>query len=59
MIERARQADLLDVAQRFGALKRVGVSEYVGPCPVCGGKDRFSVNIKKQLLELSELRQGR
>ncbi len=49
MIERARQADLLQVAQRFGALKRVGVSEYVGPCPVCGGKDRFSVNIKKQV----------
>lgn len=49
MIECARQADLLKVAQRFGALKRVGASEYVGPCPVCGGKDRFSVSINKQL----------
>jgi hypothetical protein len=49
MIECARQADLLKVAQRFGALKRVGASEYVGPCPVCGGKDRFSININKQL----------
>jgi hypothetical protein len=49
MIERARQADILTAAQRFGALKRVGASEYAGPCPVCGGKDRFSVNIEKQL----------
>jgi putative DNA primase/helicase len=49
LIERARQADILTAAQRFGALKRVGVSEYVGPCPVCGGKDRFSVNIKKRV----------
>jgi putative DNA primase/helicase len=29
-------------------LKRVG-SELVGPCPKCGGKDRFAVNLKKQV----------
>lgn len=49
LIECARQADILTVAQRFGALRRVGASEYAGPCPVCGGTDRFSVNSKKQL----------
>ena len=49
LIERARQADILMAAQRLGALKRVGASEYAGPCPVCGGKDRFSVSVKKQL----------
>jgi hypothetical protein len=49
LIERARQADILMAAQRFGALKRVGASEYAGPCPVCGGTDRFAVNIKKQV----------
>ena len=48
-IDRARQSDILAVAQRYGALKRAGAGEHVGPCPVCGGKDRFSVNVKKQL----------
>jgi len=28
-------------------LKRAG-HELVGPCPVCGGRDRFGVNIRKQ-----------
>jgi hypothetical protein len=46
-IDRARQSDILAVAQRYGALKRAGAGEYVGPCPVCGGKDRFSVNTRK------------
>jgi phage/plasmid primase-like uncharacterized protein len=47
LIERARQADILAVAQRHGAkLRRVGGGEFVGPCPVCGGTDRFSVNTR-------------
>jgi phage/plasmid primase-like uncharacterized protein len=29
-------------------LKRHG-REHVGPCPVCGGRDRFAVNITKQV----------
>jgi phage/plasmid primase-like uncharacterized protein len=29
-------------------LKRYG-REFVGPCPVCGGTDRFAVNVGKQL----------
>jgi DNA primase len=49
-IEKAREADILVLAGRFGTkLKRAGASEYVGACPVCGGRDRFGVNIKKQL----------
>ena len=49
-IEQAREADILALAERLGSkLKRAGASEYVGPCPVCGGKDRFGVNIKKQV----------
>jgi hypothetical protein len=48
-IERAREADILGVAERLGArLKKAG-GEWVGPCPRCGGRDRFSVNTKKQL----------
>jgi hypothetical protein len=49
-VEQAREADILALAERLGSkLKRAGASEYVGPCPVCGGKDRFGVNIKKQV----------
>jgi putative DNA primase/helicase len=49
-IERAREADILALVERLGAkVKRAGTSEWAGPCPVCGGKDRFGVNIKKQV----------
>jgi putative DNA primase/helicase len=49
-IELASETDILALAERLGSkLKRAGASEYVGPCPVCGGKDRFGVNIKKQV----------
>jgi hypothetical protein len=35
---------------RYGAhLKRVGAGEYAGPCPACGGRDRFSINVNKRL----------
>jgi hypothetical protein len=30
----------------LGALKRAGV-EWTGPCPSCGGVDRFSINLRK------------
>jgi putative DNA primase/helicase len=49
-IAQARQADLLSEAMRLGArLKRIGGGEYAGPCPACGGRDRFSVNTRKQV----------
>jgi len=32
----------------IGGLKRAG-QEMVGPCPVCGGTDRFAVNLLSQL----------
>jgi Toprim domain/CHC2 zinc finger len=38
-----------EIARRGGlGLKRQG-HELVGPCPQCGGEDRFAVNIKKQV----------
>ena len=46
---KAREANILDVARRHGALsrlKKIGV-EYVGPCPSCGGEDRFGINPRK------------
>lgn len=45
--DRAESVGLLVAAQQFGAkLKRKG-AEWVGPCPACGGKDRFAVNVGK------------
>jgi hypothetical protein len=42
--------DIALIAERLGArLKRCGPNERAGPCPRCGGRDRFSVNIKKQV----------
>lgn len=41
---KANDCGLLETALHYGAvLRRVG-GEQVGPCPACGGKDRFSVN---------------
>jgi hypothetical protein len=37
-----------ELARRSIALKRAG-RELVGPCPVCGGRDRFGVNLDKQV----------
>lgn len=45
-IQRANEADLLALIGDATRLKRVSASaggEYAGPCPMCGGKDRFHV----------------
>ena len=45
----ARTRDIRDVAVEYGAhLKREG-HEWIGPCPICGGKDRFAVNQQKRI----------
>src|SRR6516162_3205173 len=47
--EEAKARDIREVALQFGAqLKRAG-NEWVGPCPLCGGRDRFSVNQQKRV----------
>jgi DNA primase len=46
LIQRAKEADLLAVIGGATRLKRVSASEggeYAGPCPMCGGRDRFRV----------------
>lgn len=45
-IDRARSVSLVEAARELGA-KLKGRGEMVGPCPRCGGKDRFSINTKK------------
>jgi CHC2 zinc finger/Toprim domain len=47
--DRAKQADIGEVASRYTTLKRATSIEYAGPCPVCGGRDRFGVNIRRGL----------
>ena len=48
--EKARAVDILDAAFRIGAkLKKATATEWVGPCPACGGRDRFSVNLPKRI----------
>jgi hypothetical protein len=45
----ARTRDIHDVAVEYGAhLHREG-HEWIGPCPICGGKDRFAVNQQKRI----------
>jgi hypothetical protein len=47
-VERARSVRLEDeVARRGIKLKRVSSIERAGPCPKCGGTDRFSINTRK------------
>jgi phage/plasmid primase-like uncharacterized protein len=48
-IDRARGVDALEVARRYIVLKRVTANEWAGPCPGCGGNDRFRLNPKKQV----------
>ncbi len=46
----ARSADFYRLSQEFGCkLKKTGTSEYEGPCPICAGRDRFSINVKKRV----------
>ncbi len=48
-VARAKDADILETAHALGAkLKRAG-QEWVGPCPLCGGEDRFGVNQRKRV----------
>lgn len=50
LIARARDVDIVTTAERLGAsLKRVSTTEIAGPCFVCAGRDRFSVNRKQQV----------
>jgi len=49
-IQRAKAVDVLEVARECGAqLKKAGANEWAGPCPSCGGSDRFSLNTREQI----------
>jgi CHC2-type zinc finger protein len=49
-IERAREADILSVAERLGTkLKKIALSEWAGPCLRAGARDGFSANARKKV----------
>jgi hypothetical protein len=47
-VQKARGVSIEDVIAQRG-IKLVGKIDRCGPCPVCGGEDRFSINTRKQL----------
>ena len=47
-IERASAVRIEDEIERRG-IKLVGRADRCGPCPQCGGQDRFSINTRKQV----------
>jgi hypothetical protein len=47
-IERARSVRIEYELERRG-IKLRGRVERAGPCPICGGNDRFAINVKKQV----------
>ncbi len=49
-VERARQTSILAVLDMLRVrTRKISAVERAGPCPHCGGRDRFSVNTKKQV----------
>jgi hypothetical protein len=48
---------LLEAQQRGATLRRSG-SEWIGPCPLCGGRDRFAVNTAKQIFNCRRCQRG-
>ncbi len=47
-IQAAKAVDLLALAEQCTTLRKCAPNEYEGPCPSCGGTDRFHVNVKEQ-----------
>ncbi len=61
-VAEARGVGILDAFSRCGhSVSRLRGSrdEYVGPCPACGGKDRFSLNSRKNVFNCRGFGGGR
>jgi phage/plasmid primase-like uncharacterized protein len=43
VIEQAKQVSILSLAERYSELRKISSHEWAGPCPRCGGADRFHV----------------
>ena len=56
-ISSARQVRLEEIVERHG-IKLRGRIARVGPCPICGGRDRFGINVRKRLWNCRGCRKG-
>ena len=56
-ISSARQVRLEELVERHG-IKLRGPVERMGPCPICGGRDKFSINVRKQVWNCRGCGQG-
>lgn len=57
-VEEARAVPIVEEADRRGwKLRRAG-AELVGPCPACGGRDRFSIHRSKGIFHCRASRAG-
>jgi hypothetical protein len=56
-VHRARAVRIEDEVARRG-IRLTGKKNRVGPCPKCGGTDRFSINTVKQLFNCRQCRTG-
>lgn len=51
-IQHARKVSILNLVSQFTTLKRIAATrggEYAGPCPMCGGNDRFHYQAGRNL----------
>jgi hypothetical protein len=48
-LQQARTVPVLEIAERYGARLKKSGAELVGPCPHCGGVDRFSIRPDKNI----------
>jgi hypothetical protein len=58
LIEQARNVPIEDIVARHGIKLRRSGQEHVGPCPKCGGTDRFSINPKKGVFNCRGCQRG-
>ena len=49
LIEAARATPIEGVAEQHSLKLRRAGAERIGPCPICGGTDRFAISVTKQL----------
>ena len=49
LVSAARAVDILTLIRERGLQLKGGRKDLAGPCPFCGGQDRFAVNLQKQV----------
>jgi hypothetical protein len=58
LISRARSIPIAHVLRSRSIRLRPAGQELTGPCPVCGGTDRFAVHLRKQVWNCRQCRRG-